>query len=205
MAHRVTYGYTHRDLPQVAGRCSAHSKGIPHHHKSPQITKGMPHQHRSLPPRGPRADVGLLLTGGGAWTSACPHHLSTGAGQGHAQKKVRSVSASGFSGNQGEVFSRQQTQPGSFNLPRYDISINKNCRRWFHTPSMKTPRWHPTHAILASQHWPEQVRLLGCPPPSAMHTYREKTMGERSCTLRQKDFALCFKNAESFLNTRQHF
>lgn len=54
----------------------------------PQITKGIPHHHKSLPPRGSQAEVGPLLTGGGVWTSACLHHLSTGAGQGCAQKRV---------------------------------------------------------------------------------------------------------------------
>lgn len=66
----------------------------------------------------------------------------------------------------------------SFNLLECDISINKNFRRQLHTPSMKTTRWHQTHAIRASQYSCEQARFLGCPPPSAVQAYGEKTHRE---------------------------
>lgn len=110
--------------------------------------RGTPHHHRPPPPSGPWAEVGPLLT---AWTSACLHHLPTGAGQGRAQKSTRYVGASGFSGNRRWVRSSQQAQPVSSNLRGCGISINKNCRRQLHTTSMKTPRRHQTHAILALQ------------------------------------------------------
>lgn len=79
-------------------------------------------------------------------------------------------------------------EPFSFNLSISDVSINTHCRRC-----------HQTHAILALQCWAEQARISGCPPPSAPKVYREKTWGERSGTLQQKDFGLWFKNSQSFL------
>lgn len=187
---------------QIFPRAQGDALPIPRRHSLPQITNRMPHDHRLPPPRGPRAQVGPLLTGRGVWAFACLHYLPMRAEQGYAQKKSDVCVCK-------QLFWKlkmgilQTTGKVRFNLRGCGIDTIAGSRYIPHL--WRCQRWHQTPAILALQCWSAQARFFGSPPPSAMQVYEEKTPGECSHTLRQRDFALWFKNSESLLNTRQHF
>lgn len=117
----------------------------------------MPHDHRLPPPRGPRAQVGPLLTGRGVWAFACLHYLPMRAEQGYAQKKSDVCVCK-------QLFWKlkmgilQTTRKVRFNLRGCGIDKIAGSRYIPHL--WRRQRWHQTPAILALQCWSAQARFL---------------------------------------------